>query len=285
MISTPARPGSRGRPRCPGSGPSGSACPPPSAPACPSPCLESPCHPARARGRHLGRASTTSTPSSSTTTAALELMMGLRPRHRGVDPRLAPVSKSNSSCAGVATVGPGPEGGAAARTPILPPTRWREVYPSIGYASHDAARAAWRSSQRPPWPASGANRPEARNAFDGLMATGLAKVLFDLNTVDSVRVVVLGGRGPAFCAGADREPETRRPWPVSAAEQNLRAALGPGFSLLHRVREPSADRGSCARRGAGGGLRPGGAASDIPLAGAGHPFRVHSSYARASCLR
>jgi methylglutaconyl-CoA hydratase len=47
------------------------------------------------------------------------------------------------------------------------------------------------------------NRPDARNAFDGLMVTELRKTLFDLRTVDAVRVVVLGGRGPSFCAGAD----------------------------------------------------------------------------------
>ena len=46
------------------------------------------------------------------------------------------------------------------------------------------------------------NRPDVRNAFDGLMVTELRKTLFDLGTLDAVRVIVLGGRGPAFCAGA-----------------------------------------------------------------------------------
>ena len=40
------------------------------------------------------------------------------------------------------------------------------------------------------------NRPDVRNAFDGLMVTELRKTLFDLRTVDAVRVIVLGGRGP-----------------------------------------------------------------------------------------
>ena len=40
------------------------------------------------------------------------------------------------------------------------------------------------------------NRPEAHNAFDGLMVTELRKVLFDLRSVDAIRVIVLGGRGP-----------------------------------------------------------------------------------------
>ena len=41
------------------------------------------------------------------------------------------------------------------------------------------------------------NRPDARNAFDGLMVTELRKTLFDLRSVDGVRVIVLGGRGPS----------------------------------------------------------------------------------------
>ena len=49
------------------------------------------------------------------------------------------------------------------------------------------------------------NRAEVRNAFDGLMITELRRTLFDLRTVDRIRVIVLGGRGPAFCAGADLE--------------------------------------------------------------------------------
>ena len=64
------------------------------------------------------------------------------------------------------------------------------------------------------------NRPDLRNAFDGLMITELRRVLFDLRTVDAVRVVVLGGRGPSFCAGADLQ------WMKAMAsftrEENLR---------------------------------------------------------------
>ena len=66
------------------------------------------------------------------------------------------------------------------------------------------------------------NRPEARNAFDGLMVTELRTTLFDMRTVDSVRVIVLGGRGPAFSAGADLQ------WMKAMAgfsrEENLREA-------------------------------------------------------------
>ncbi|HSF99941.1 MAG TPA: enoyl-CoA hydratase-related protein, partial [Vicinamibacterales bacterium] len=47
------------------------------------------------------------------------------------------------------------------------------------------------------------NRPQARNAFDGLMVTELRATLFELGSRDDVRVIVLGGRGRTFCAGAD----------------------------------------------------------------------------------
>src|SRR6185369_14912919 len=66
------------------------------------------------------------------------------------------------------------------------------------------------------------NRADARNAFDGLMVTELRQVLFDLGTVEAVRVIVLGGRGPSFCAGADID------WMRATAsftrEENLREA-------------------------------------------------------------
>ena len=49
------------------------------------------------------------------------------------------------------------------------------------------------------------NRPEVRNAFDGETVTELRGAFDDLARDDSVRVVVLGGRGKAFSAGADLE--------------------------------------------------------------------------------
>jgi methylglutaconyl-CoA hydratase len=43
-------------------------------------------------------------------------------------------------------------------------------------------------------------RPERRNAFDAALIAGLHEVFAD---VGDARVVVLTGRGPSFCAGAD----------------------------------------------------------------------------------
>jgi methylglutaconyl-CoA hydratase len=47
------------------------------------------------------------------------------------------------------------------------------------------------------------NRPDVRNAFDDALIEALTAAFQELNHDRSVRVVVLAGNGPAFCAGAD----------------------------------------------------------------------------------
>src|SRR5262249_46558970 len=47
------------------------------------------------------------------------------------------------------------------------------------------------------------NRPEVRNAFDDTLIAALAKAFAELDADPDVRLVVLAGNGPAFCAGAD----------------------------------------------------------------------------------
>lgn len=47
------------------------------------------------------------------------------------------------------------------------------------------------------------NRPEKRNALDATLVRELHDAIVAMGDDQSVRVVVLGGRGPAFCAGAD----------------------------------------------------------------------------------
>jgi methylglutaconyl-CoA hydratase len=47
------------------------------------------------------------------------------------------------------------------------------------------------------------NRPEVRNAFNDGVITELAETFTRLGQDPSVRVIVLGGHGKAFCAGAD----------------------------------------------------------------------------------
>ena len=49
------------------------------------------------------------------------------------------------------------------------------------------------------------NRPERRNALNGVALQEIAELFGALQTDFETRVVVLGGRGPSFCAGADRK--------------------------------------------------------------------------------
>lgn len=47
------------------------------------------------------------------------------------------------------------------------------------------------------------NRPNVRNAFDDALIASLTKAFDELNRDATVKVVILTGNGPAFCAGAD----------------------------------------------------------------------------------
>ena len=47
------------------------------------------------------------------------------------------------------------------------------------------------------------NRPEVRNALNGQVIADLHDCARNVRTMDGVRVVVLSGHGPSFCAGAD----------------------------------------------------------------------------------
>ena len=113
------------------------------------------------------------------------------------------------------------------------------------------------------------NRPEVRNAFDGETATELRGLLDDLGADEAVRVVVLGGRGQAFSAGADLE------WMKTVAafgrEDNLREADGLAslFFAIHTSPKPVVARVHGAALGGGAGLV---AACDIAIAAEGTRF-------------
>ena len=47
------------------------------------------------------------------------------------------------------------------------------------------------------------DRPEVRNAFDDVLIASLTSTFKELQSNPAVRLVVLAGNGPAFCAGAD----------------------------------------------------------------------------------
>lgn len=49
------------------------------------------------------------------------------------------------------------------------------------------------------------NRPECRNAINQVLLEEITQVFESLRTDFETRVVVLGGKGPTFCAGADKK--------------------------------------------------------------------------------
>jgi methylglutaconyl-CoA hydratase len=86
------------------------------------------------------------------------------------------------------------------------------------------------------------DRPEIRNAFDDAQIAALTSALRELDADPGVRAVVLGGNGPAFCAGADLN------WMKRMAgygyEQNLAdaRALAEMLKTLDRMKKPTVAR-------------------------------------------
>lgn len=86
------------------------------------------------------------------------------------------------------------------------------------------------------------NRPELRNAFDDALIGKLSQAFAELAVDRSVRMIVLAGNGPAFCAGADLN------WMKRMAgysyEENLADAKGLADMLaaLDRLPKPTIAR-------------------------------------------
>ena len=86
------------------------------------------------------------------------------------------------------------------------------------------------------------NRPELRNAFDDALIAALRKTFLEIEKDSSVRVMVLAGNGPAFCAGADLN------WMKRMAgysyDQNLAdaRALADMLAALDRLPKPTLAR-------------------------------------------
>jgi methylglutaconyl-CoA hydratase len=86
------------------------------------------------------------------------------------------------------------------------------------------------------------DRPDVRNAFDDALISLLSQNLEALDSDPSVRAVVLGGRGSAFCAGADLN------WMKRMAgysyDQNLAdaQALAGMLATLDRMAKPTLAR-------------------------------------------
>jgi methylglutaconyl-CoA hydratase len=106
-------------------------------------------------------------------------------------------------------------------------------------------------------------RPEARNALDGAMVRELRDAVAAASGRDGIRVIVLAGRGPAFCAGADVE------WMKTVAgftrEENLddARALADLFEVIDRSPKAVVACVQGAALGGGAGLV---AAADVAVA-------------------
>jgi methylglutaconyl-CoA hydratase len=86
------------------------------------------------------------------------------------------------------------------------------------------------------------DRPEVRNAFDDALIASLKKAFVEIEKDKDIRVLVLAGNGPAFCAGADLN------WMKRMAgygyEQNLAdaQALADMLATLDRLPIPTIAR-------------------------------------------
>lgn len=90
-------------------------------------------------------------------------------------------------------------------------------------------------------------RPQARNALDGALIAELTRSLDALGSRTDVRVIVIGGRGSAFCAGADLQGMQRMA--KASREENLDDALALAtlFDTVDRLSQPVIARvhGAC----------------------------------------
>ncbi len=113
------------------------------------------------------------------------------------------------------------------------------------------------------------NRPEVHNAFDETLIAELADACRELDKDNGIRVVILGGRGRNFSAGADLNWMQRAA--ANSEEQNLRDArvFAAMLRALAEMGKPTIARVQGAALGGGTGLT---AACDIAVAAADAGF-------------
>ncbi|HEY3216588.1 MAG TPA: enoyl-CoA hydratase-related protein [Candidatus Eisenbacteria bacterium] len=107
------------------------------------------------------------------------------------------------------------------------------------------------------------NRPEQHNALSPAMGAELTEALHGLAHDQAVRIVVLGGHGPSFCAGADIG--AMKASGARSFDENLAEAqrLGRMFAALGDLPQPVVGRIHGSVYGGGVGLL---CATDIPVA-------------------
>lgn len=78
------------------------------------------------------------------------------------------------------------------------------------------------------------NRPKARNAYSDEMVRGVCDALDRFETDDTVRVVVLRGAGPSFCAGGDLKAMRDRSGMFAGNPLELRTRYHRGIQGMSR---------------------------------------------------
>ena len=86
------------------------------------------------------------------------------------------------------------------------------------------------------------NRPDVRNAFNDQMIKELTQIFIDLASDDSCRVIVLGGKGSVFCAGADLNWMKKMATYTQAQNQSDAEKLSEMLDLLYRIPKPTIAR-------------------------------------------
>src|SRR5215470_6606075 len=107
------------------------------------------------------------------------------------------------------------------------------------------------------------DRPEIHNAFNDELVTRVTDTFTELGRRDDVRVIVLGGNGKSFCAGADLNWMKRMV--QYSTDENLAdaRAVGRMFLAIAKCPKPVIARVHGAALGGGSGLV---AACDIGIA-------------------
>jgi len=113
------------------------------------------------------------------------------------------------------------------------------------------------------------NRPDIRNAFNETMIAELADAFRAVDGDPAMRAMVLAGRGPAFCAGADLGWMKKMSGYTFAENHADALALARMLHLLHTMKKPTVARVHGPAFAGGMGLV---AACDIAVAAHGAEF-------------
>lgn len=113
------------------------------------------------------------------------------------------------------------------------------------------------------------NRPDIRNAIDETMIAELADAFRAVDGDPAMRAMVLAGRGPAFCAGADLNWMKKMSGYTFAENHADALALARMLHLLHTMKKPTVARVHGPAFAGGMGLV---AACDIAVAAHGAEF-------------